>query len=118
MNKLLPLKIQLFGDPGPQDNPPANPSLINNKLLELETENKRLKAQIEQLTKDKELMQLDYSNKISTVTVEFETKELQLNRTIRDLHQKLETRNTVNDQINRGKKKKSINQLYEEAFGD
>lgn len=96
---------------------PENTSLINEELLKLTTENARIKAQVAQLEKDKELMQIDFSNQIANAKVEHDSKVLVLNRQVHDLHKQLEARTVVENRIaNKGKK--SVNQIYEEAFGD
>lgn len=99
------------------ENKPENTSLINEELLKLTTENARIKAQVAQLEKDKELMQIDFSNQIANAKVEHDSKVLVLNRQVHDLHKQLEARTVVENRIaNKGKK--SVNQIYEEAFGD
>lgn len=97
--------------------PKTNPSLIDERLLQLTTENAELKAQLAQSEKDKEMMQVDFSNKIANAKVENDSKVLILNRQIHDLHKQLEARTIVENRIAR-KGKKSVNQIYEEAFGD
>lgn len=92
-------------------------SQIDERLLELTTENEQLKAEVAQLKKDKESLQVDYANKIAIAKVDFESKELEFKKTINQLQKALETRTSVNDQINKDKPKKTVNQMYEEILG-
>lgn len=102
----------------PENKNPINQSLIDERLLELTTENERLKAEVTQLKKDQETLQIDYSNKISAAKIDFETKELDYKRQIRDLQKQLEARSAVERRTLERGKRKTINQLYEEAFED
>lgn len=93
-----------------------NNSLLNERLLELTTENERLKAEIVQLKKDAETLQIDYSNKVAAAKIDFESKELKYKREIRDLQTQLEARSAVERRTLERGKRKSINTIYEEAF--
>lgn len=99
-----------------KENLKENNSLLNERLLELTTENERLKAEIAQLKEDAERLQIDYSNKIASAKINYESLELKYQREIRDLQTQLEARSAVERRsIERGKRK-SINTIYEEAF--
>lgn len=105
-------------DPKIEDKDLKDPSIINARLLELTTENAQLKAEVLQYKKDAELMQVDYSNKLANAQVEHESKVLVLNRNINELHKQLEARSVVENRIRDKGRKKTVNQIYEEAFGD
>lgn len=95
--------------------PEATGGVINEQLLALTQENATLKAEIERLKKEAELLQVDYANKLATQKVDFETKEIELKKQIRDLRASLELRNSNERQIQTKKKIISPNQLWDEA---
>ena len=95
---------------------PNNPSLMNERLMELTTENERLKSTVDRFKKDAETLQIDYSNEIAKTKIDYENKELQMKREIRDLQKQLEVRSVVERRSLERDKRRNIGDIYEEAL--
>jgi predicted RNase H-like nuclease (RuvC/YqgF family) len=91
---------------------------LDERLNELTEENARQKAEIERLKKEAEDLQIECANKIATAKVEFETKELNLKKQIRDLTANLELRNSNERALATKSTNKSISKLWDEALTD
>jgi len=92
-------------------------SQIDEKLLELTTLAEQQKAEIERLKGEAEQLQIDFANKLATAKVEFETKELEYKKQIKELTVTLELR-VSNEREKNKSKGKTVNQLWEEVTGE
>lgn len=94
-------------------------TILDDRLIELTTQCEQLKNKVTILEQEKAGLQVDYANKLALMKVEYENKELKLRREITDLRRALEHRRAESDMMGRekGKKRKSINQIYEEITG-
>ena len=97
------------------DKEPGEGGAINEALLEAVGKVASLEAEVVRLKKENELLQVDYANKLAIAKVEFETKELDYKKSIRDLRVSLELRNSNERQKEKGKAM-SPNQLWDEAL--
>jgi len=96
------------------------PGTIDEELLRLMEENKTLQATIDRMTKESEELQVDFTNKIATAKVDYETKEIDYKKRIKDLTLALEMRNSNERGKEREKEKSklSVKKLWEEALDD
>lgn len=103
----------------PEDNKLMEGGLLDERLIQLTTENEQLKNKLAISEKEKESLQVDYANKLALAKVEFENKELALRREITQLRNALELRKSKDEAFERakGKKKGSVNQIWEEVLG-
>ena len=88
---------------------------INEALLAATEKAATLEAEVKRLKDANELLQVDFTNKLATQKVDFETKELDYKRQIRDLRASLELRNS-NERQKEKTKIISPNQLWDEAL--
>lgn len=91
---------------------------INEELEKLATELAQAKATIERLQKENEELQIEAANKIAAAKVEFETKEINYKKQIKELTLALELRNSNErgKERDREKRRRSIKELWEEAL--
>ena len=92
---------------------------LDERLTELTEKNAQLEAEILRLKEEIDNLQIEYSNKIAAAKVDYETKEINLKKQIRDLTLALELRNSNERGKARDedKNKKSVNQIWEEVTG-
>lgn len=96
------------------------PGTIDERLTELTEENATLKATIDRLTKENGELQIDFANKLASTKVDYETKEIEYKRKIKDLTMSLELRNSNERAKDREKDKGklSVKQLWENALDE
>lgn len=92
--------------------------MINEELLKLSEDKQRLESELEQAKKDAEQLQIDFTNRLATMKIDYETKEIEYKKKIRELTMQLENRSSYERQVEKNKGKKTINQVYQEALND
>lgn len=91
---------------------------LDEKLAELTEQLAQANAEIERLKEENDTLQVEAANKIANAKVDFETKEIEYKKQIKDLRQSLELRNDTERRKLKSKDKKSVNQLWEEITGE
>ena len=93
---------------------------INEELEKLTTELAQANAAIERLQKENGELQIEAANKIATAKVEFETKEINYKKQIKELTLALELRNSNErgKEREREKGKRSVKAIWEEALNE
>ena len=91
---------------------------INEELEKLTTELAQANATIERLQKENAELQIEAANKIAAAKVEFETKEINYKKQIKELTLALELRNSNErgKERDREKSKRSVKAIWEEAL--
>lgn len=91
---------------------------IDERLIELTTENEQLKLKIATLEGEKEALQIDFSNQLAKKTIEVETIEMELKRKIRDLTKALEMRANNKDKLREKDEEKSVGDIWDSMLGN
>lgn len=95
--------------------PEISGGAINEALIAATEESARLTEEVKRLKEENERLQVDYANKLAKAKIDYETKELDLMKQIRDLRKSLELRNS-NERQKEQKRTISPNQLWDEAL--
>lgn len=91
--------------------------MLDERLQELTEKAAQQEAEIKRLGDEIETLQIDCANKIAAAKVDFETKEINYKKQIKELTLALELRNSNEREKIKRSGKKSVNALWEEVLG-
>gem|GEM_PF-3047247 len=92
-------------------------NMLDERLQELTEKAAQQEAEIKRLGDEIETLQIDCANKIAAAKVDFETKEINYKKQIKELTLALELRNSNEREKIKRSGKKSVNALWEEVLG-